>query len=68
MTLCYAIKHSNIGFLRHALWEVVVIFQSQAATKPKYTKVLLKQIYIINILVINPILLEVYLANAFVKL
>ncbi len=56
ITLCYAIKHNDISFLRHVLWEVVVIFQVPAAKKPKYINALLKQIYIIDTTVVDPIL------------
>ena len=48
ITLYYAIKHGNIGLLRHALQEVAVIFQAPVAKKPKYARVLLKQIYTID--------------------
>ena len=48
MTLCFAIKHTDIGVLTHALWEVAVILQAPVAKKPKCAKTLLKQIYIID--------------------
>ena len=67
MTLCYAIKHGDIGLLRHALREVAVIFQAPAAKKPKYAKALLRQIHIIDTKAVDPILQAAYLANALVN-
>lgn len=67
MTLCYAIKHGDIGLLRYALREMAVIFQAPAAKKPKYAKALLRQIHIIDTKAAAPILQEAYLANALVN-
>lgn len=67
MTLCFEIKHGDIGFLRHALREVAVILQALAAKKPKYAKALLREIHIIDTKAADPILQEAYLANALVN-
>lgn len=68
MTFCYTIKYGNISFLRYTLWEVAVIFQVSATKKSKYTKALLRQIYIIDTKAADPIFQETYIANALVNL
>ena len=67
MTLCFVIKHGDIGLLRHALRKVAVILQAPAAKKPKYAKALLRQIHIIDTKAADPILQKTYLANALVN-
>lgn len=56
MTLCYAIKNEDIGLLRHAMREVGIIFQALAVSKPKYTRVMLKQLHIFDTQAADPIL------------
>lgn len=48
MTLFYAIKYRDIGFLYHVIREVTVIFQALAAKKPKYAKAMLRQLHIFD--------------------
>lgn len=36
LTLCYFIKHGDIGFLQNAIREVCIIMQAPSACKPKY--------------------------------
>ena len=68
MTLSYAIKHGDIGLLRHAIREVTVILQAPSARKPKYAREMLRQLHIIDTKAADPILQEAYLANALVNL
>ena len=42
MTLCYAIKHSDTGLLRHAMREICVILQAPAAYNPKYAQAMMR--------------------------
>ena len=67
MTLCYAIKNGDIGLLKYAMREVCIIFQAPAASKPKYTRAMLKQVHIFDTKAADPILQEAYLANALVN-
>lgn len=47
--------------------EVYIIFQAPAASKPKYAKTMLRQVYIFDTKVANPIFQQVYLANVLVN-
>lgn len=67
MILCYAINNDDIGIFKHAMKEVCIIFQVPAASKPKYTKAMLRQVYIFDMKVADPIFQEIYLANTLVK-
>lgn len=67
MTLSYAIKHGDIGLLRHAMQEVSVILQAPAANKPKYARAMLRQLHIFDTKASDPQLQESYLANALVN-
>ena len=67
MTLCHAIKRSNIKLLCYTLREICIIMQAPTTSKPKYALVLLKQLHIINTEVTDSILQEMYLANALVN-
>lgn len=67
MTLCFAIKHSDIGFLRVALREVYIILQAPSAKKPKYVREMLRQLHIIDITTADPILQKAYPANALIN-
>lgn len=55
-TLCYAIKHGDIGLLRHAIREICVILQAPAACKPKYARAMMRQLHIIDTKSADPIL------------
>ena len=67
MTLLYAIKHNNINLLRYTMREVCVILQAPMVKRPKYTRVILRQLHIFDISSADPILQEVYLANALIN-
>lgn len=67
LTLCYSIKHGDIGLLRHAMREICVILQAPSACKPKYARAMLRQIHIFDTKASDPILQEAYLANALVN-
>ncbi len=64
ITLCYAIKHGDTRLLRHTMKEIYVILQAPAACKPKYARAITRQLNIIYTKSVDPILQEVYLANA----
>ena len=67
MTLCYSIKHGDIGLLRNSMREVAIILQAKPAWKLKYAREMLKQLHIFDILSTDAILYEAYLANALVN-
>lgn len=67
MTLFYSIKHGDIGFFWHTLWEITVIPQVLSAKKPKYTRAIIRQIPIFNIKISDPQWQEAYLANVLVN-
>lgn len=67
MTLYYAIKNGDIGLLWHAMRKVGVILQAPAASKPKYARAMLRQLYIFDIQAADHILQKAYLANALVN-
>lgn len=67
MTFCYAIKNGDISLLKHAMREVYIIFQAPAASKPKYARAMLRQVYIFDIKAADPSFQEGYLANALVN-
>lgn len=67
MTLCYAIKHGNIGLLRHALREVCLILQAPSANKSKYAREMLRRLHIFDTCAADPVLQEAYLANSLVN-
>ncbi|MCJ1356189.1 MAG: hypothetical protein MMC33_006183 [Icmadophila ericetorum] len=47
LTLRYAIKHADIGLLRHALLNTAVVFQAAAAGTPKYAHALLYTLHLV---------------------
>ncbi|MCJ1464922.1 hypothetical protein MMC07_003537 [Pseudocyphellaria aurata] len=63
----YAIKWGDIGLLRVAMQEVCIIIQAPAAGKPKYAKEMLQQLHILDSRAADPVLRDVYLANAIVN-
>lgn len=67
ITVCYAIKNSDISFLKYAMREICIILQVLAASKPKYARAILRQIYIFDTKAANPIFQEAYLANVLVN-
>lgn len=67
MTLCYGIKNGDTGFLKYALREVCIIFQSPVVGKLKYIKIILKQVYSFDTKTADSVPQEAYLANAFVN-
>lgn len=67
MTLCYSIKHGDIGLLKHAMREICIILQAPSTRKPKYAREMLRQIHIFDTKAADPILQEAYLANALVN-
>lgn len=48
MTLCYAIKNDDINFFKHVIREICIMFQASIASKLKYVRAMLKQVYIID--------------------
>lgn len=68
ITLCYAIKHSDIGLLYHAMRKVYLILQALSIFKPKYAHEMIKQVHIFNTKAADPIFQEIYLANFLVNL
>lgn len=67
MTFCYAIKNGDTGLLKYALRKVCIIFQSPVVGKPKYARMMLKQLHIFNTKAADPVLQEAYLANSLVN-
>lgn len=55
MTLCYIIKHNNIGLPCNVIKEVYIIMQVSITSKLKCAYTLLRQIYIIDTKTVNPI-------------
>ena len=67
MTLFYAIKYGDIGFLCHAMREVAVVLQAPAGNKQKYARAMLRQLYIFDTKASDPQLQDAYLANSLVN-
>lgn len=67
MTFSHAVKHRDIGLLRHAIREVCIILQVPSASKPKYARVILRQLHIFDTNASSPQLQEAYLANSLVN-
>lgn len=67
ITFCYAIKNGDIKFFWYVMKEIGVIFQVLAVSKLKYTRVMLKQLYIFDPQVADLIFQENYLVNIFVN-
>lgn len=57
----------DISLFCHIIRELCIIFQAPVVLKLKYTKAMLRQIHIINIITANLILPEAYLANILVN-
>lgn len=55
MSFCYIIKNNDIGLLKHVMREVYIIFQALAVSKPKYARIILRQIHIFDIKEADPI-------------
>lgn len=68
LTLKHAIKHGDIVLLRHAMREIATILHVPAASKPKYARVMLRQIHVFDTKTADPLLQKAYLANALVNL
>lgn len=54
--LCYKIKNGDTSLFRHVIRKVDIIFQTSVVSKPKYAKVMLKQLHIFDIKAVDPIL------------
>lgn len=67
MTLYYTIKNGDIGLLKHVMREIFIILWAPAASKPKYAKAILRQVYIFDTKAADPSFQEAYLANAIVN-
>lgn len=63
MTLSYSIKHGDIGFLYHVIEEITIILQALKIKKPKYTRFMIRQVYIFDTKASDLQLQEAYLAN-----
>ena len=48
ITFYYTIKNGDIGLLKHAIREICIIFQVPVASKPKYTRAILRQVHIFD--------------------
>lgn len=68
MTLRYAIKHADIGILRHALKEATILMLSKEAKTPKYAKGLLYTWHLVASSASNKRLQDYVLANSLVNL
>lgn len=68
MTLFYSIKYGDISLLRHAIRKNTVIFQAPVVKKPKYARVIIRQVHIFDTKASNPQLQESYLANVLINL
>ena len=68
LTLCYLIKWIDIGILRDIMKEITIILQAPSAKKPKYTREMLRQMHILDIITANLVLKNAYIATVLVKL
>ena len=68
LTLRYAIKHADIGLLRHALRHVTLIFQARVASTPKYAQALLYTLHTVDSPASSDRLQEAILMNGLVNL
>lgn len=66
-TPSYFIKHGNIGLFWHAIREITVILKAPIVKKPKYARVMIRQIHIFDAKASDPQLQEAYLTNALVN-
>lgn len=48
ITFCYIIQNGDIKLLQNAIKEVGIILQAPAISKQKYTKAMLRQLYIFD--------------------
>lgn len=67
MSLYYAIKRVDIGFLRHVMREVCIILQASSASKLNYSRKMIRQVYIFDTKVADHILWKAYLTNFLVN-
>lgn len=67
LSLCYAIKWGDIGFLKSATQEVTIILQASSTKKPKYARKMLCQMHILDTTAVDSILKEAYIVNALVN-
>lgn len=67
ITLCYSIYHKDIGLLCHTLRKVYIIILVPLTLKPKYTHVLMRQLYIIDTKTADYIFYKAYLANSWLN-
>lgn len=56
MTFCYILKNKNISFFIYILKKLYYIFQLLVVEKPKYIKVILKLLHILDIKAKNLVL------------
>lgn len=68
MTFCYSIKYGDISCLRHAIREMMVIFQFLLLKKPKHVKAILRKLHIFDIAYADLVLQDTYLTNTLINL
>ena len=68
LTLRYAIKHADIGLLRRALRQVMMMFQAESAGTPNYAQVLLRVLHMTDSPAATLELQDAILANSLVNL
>ena len=68
LTLRYAIKHADIGLLRHALRRVTMVFQAEVAGTPNYSYALLRVLHMVDSPAASVELQDSILANSLVNL
>lgn len=68
MTLCYIIKHNDMGHFYYVMREVYLILQAPSVSKSKYTYEIMMQVHIFDNKAANPIFQENYLANSLINL
>ena len=54
MTLSYYIKYGDISFFQHAIREITIIFWVSIAKKLKYTRIIMRQVYIFDTKAFDP--------------
>lgn len=67
MTFYYTIKNRDNGFFKYTLRKICIIFYLLIEAKPKYVRLILKQIHIFDTKANNLMFQKVYLANTFIN-
>lgn len=57
----------NVGLLKMAMREIIIILQAPSAKKPKYAREMLHQMHILDTWAAHPELQKAYIANALVN-